>query len=137
MTSIDLNEHFNDSFEFINRNSPEFYRCFYENFTSSSAAVRHAFRNTNMTAQIAMLHEAVVDLVNFFVTKVADAYLIKLGKLHANLLPRGEDLFATFVDSLIDTVRAFYPKFKPETEIAWRITLAPGIELLKHSGKIS
>ena len=41
------------------------------------------------------------------------------------------DLYDCWLDCLVSTVGDFDPQFTPEVELAWRLTLAPGIACLR------
>lgn len=132
---IDFNEVFNDSFEFVLNNSTEFYELFYTNFVNSSPLVKKAFKNTDMDKQSLMLKTAIVNLVNFVASKKADKYLVLIARRHHNLNIEF-DLYDLFMHSLLATLDQLYPKFNSECAAAWRITLAPGFEFMKHVGAI-
>ena len=129
---LDFNELFNDSYEYVLNNSDEFFDRFYLNFINSSPLVKAAFHNTNMDNQKRMLKTAITHMVIFFTSKKANQYLITIAAMHKDNYGINIKLYETFISSLIDTLEEFDPKFNNQTAVAWRITLAPGIEFMKH-----
>ncbi len=129
--AIDFNEVFNDSYDFVMANDNEFYKQLYENFISSSPLVEVAFKNTDMEKQKDMLRVAISNMVGFFVSKVATEYIISMAHMHKNLNIKTE-LFDQFMASLLLTLKQCYPGYNNECAVAWRITMAPGIEFMKH-----
>ena len=67
-----------------------------------------------------------------FVTKVANDSLIKLAHRHKVELNVSSELYDLFMHSLLTTLSQFYSKFDNKCALAWRITMVPGIELMKH-----
>ena len=130
--ALDFNELFNDSYEYVQNNNREFFDLFYLNFTNSSPLIEKAFKNTNMENQKAMLETAITHMVMFFTSKRASKYLIDTASLHKERYQIDFILYELFLDSLINTLEKFDPNFNNQTAVAWRITLAPGIEFMKH-----
>jgi len=135
-TNIDFNEWFNDSYEYVLENDELFFNEFYRVFISSSPEIKVAFKNTDMTKQKDMLRVAIAYMVNFFVTKIADVHLIQTGKHHSEALKVNPQMYELFVDSLLITLENTYSRYNSKCGLAWRITLSPGIELMKHSSEI-
>ena len=128
---VDFNTLFNDSYEAISINKSEFYDLFYNKFVNSSFLVKNAFKDTDMVVQKEMLGKAVVHMINFSVSKMATKYLLDIARKHAEInIPT--ELYDLFIHSLLSALSEFYPRFSNECAIAWRITLSPGIELMKH-----
>lgn len=130
-SEIDFAEKFNDSFELVRRSNTEFYSIFYERFVNSSYSVKLAFSNTDMDKQKAMLKTALVLLVNFFVSKKASPDLIHLARMHYELNIRSE-MYELFINALLFSLSEIDPNFNNKTAVAWRVTLSPGIEFMKH-----
>ena len=135
-TEIDFTELFNDSYEAVHERKSEFYDLFYEKFLNSSFLVKKAFENTDLTVQKKVLEEALVHMINFCITKKASKYLQEIAQMHIELNLHA-DMYDLFVHSLLSTLSECYPKFSNECSIAWRITLSPGIEFMKHYGDIA
>ncbi|MGJ8685935.1 MAG: globin [Spongiibacteraceae bacterium] len=131
MDTIDFNELFNDSFEFVQKNSDEFYTKFYAHFVENSLPIQRKFSGVDVAQQQLMLKRSLVHLVNFFVTRTASPYLFKMAEKHKNINV-SVDMYDYFMESLVLTMSKVYPQFTNECGLAWRITLAPGIELMKH-----
>ena len=134
-TEIDFNEEFNDSYEFIRNRKTEFYDLFYEKFFNSSPSIKKTFENTDMNVQKMVLEKAIVYMINFFVTKKANDFLIETAKRHMALNINNE-MYDLFMESLLLTLSEIYPRFSNKCAIAWRITMSPGFEFMKHYGDI-
>jgi len=129
---FDFNELFNDSYEFVLNNSDEFFDRFITTFINSSPLIKEAFRNTDMDNQKSMLKKAITHMVIFFTTKRASPYLIAISKAHIETHNIAPHLYENFINTLISTLEEIEPHFSHETAVAWRITLAPGMEFMKH-----
>lgn len=129
---IDFNEIFNDSYDFIRRNEILFYKTFYEVFINSSPQVKVAFKDTDMVKQHEMVRESFGFMICFFVTKIADEQLVKLAQDHKQKYKVDSELYTVFVNSVLVALAKIYPKYDNDCAVAWRITLAPGIEFMKH-----
>lgn len=114
--------------------SPEFVGRFYTLFLESSPEISERFRNTDMSRQKTMLHDSFTTLVDFAAHRRLTPQMERLGAVHG---PSASDvppkLYQLWLDSLMATVREFDPDFTNETELAWRLTLAPGIAYLQHA----
>lgn len=132
MSEIDFNELFNDSYEYVMNNDDHFYEAFYTIFISKSPKIKAAFKNTDLEKQKDMLRDAVATMVSFFVTKKASDYLVRLASMHSKILGKNTELYELFVESLLQCLEDTYPKYNALCGIAWRITLAPGIEFMLH-----
>ncbi len=105
-----------------------FFAAFYERFLAASPEVAAKFRHTDMARQQAMLKKAFYHLLAFYASSHADYYLqevaISHSRAHLDIPPALYDLW---LESLIDTVRAFDAQFDDEVELAWRLVMTPGI----------
>ena len=135
-TDIDFSEFFNDSYEYVLTNDELFFSEFYRVFISSSPEIKVAFKDTDLTKQKEMLRDSIAYMVSFFVTKIADMRLIQTGKHHSQALKINPQMYEFFVDSLLIALENTYPRYNSKCGLAWRITLSPGIELMKHSTEI-
>ncbi len=129
---LDFNELFNDSYEYVLNNSDEFFDLFYTNFIHSSPLIKTALRNTNMENQKSMLKKAITHMVMFFTNKRASQYLIGIAATHKENNDIATSLYENFINALVFTLESFDPNFNNQTAVAWRVTLAPGIEFMKH-----
>jgi len=112
--------------------NPEFIGRFYDLFFASSEQVERRFARTDMSRQKTMLHDSLHTMVQFSRTRRLTDALARLARIHS----RGEQdippaLYDRWLDSLMQTVREFDPQFDQNTELAWRLTLAPGISYLR------
>jgi len=133
---IDFNELFNDSYEFVLNSEDDFYDVFYIKFIAASPEIGEAFKNTDMVNQKLMLRKAVSYMVNFFVTKRARKYFVTIACLHKEQLKIDPALYDIFIDTILETLEVFYPKYNNAVGVSWRITLAPGLEFMKHISEL-
>ncbi len=114
--------------------NPEFIGRFYTRFLDSSPEIAKRFANTDMSRQKTMLHDSLGTLVDFSSHKRITRQMQRLAVVHgpgaADVHP---DLYARWVESLLATVREFDPEYSPDVDLAWRLTLAPGISYLQFS----
>ncbi len=110
----------------------ELIEDFYRIFIHKSDAIAALFAHTNMSAQKTMLHDSLDTLIEFSRTKQVTPALAKLAKAHG---PGGHKiptyLFDIWLDSLMDALHQQDTEFTTEDELAWRLTLAPGITFVK------
>lgn len=132
---IDYVEVFNDSYQRVllpTKNNQDFFDAFYEFFFSASPLIGEKFKHTDMEHQKTMLRESFTYLMNFFVTKKSDDYMMKIAAIHSKAqrnIPL--ELYDIWLKSLIETVKKFDPKFDNDIELAWRIVLSPGITFME------
>lgn len=112
--------------------NPDFIEGFYRRFLGSSDDVARRFARTDIARQKTMLHDSLETLVEFSRNHRLTAQLTRLARVHS----RGEHdippaLYDSWLDALMATVADFDPQFSQDVEIAWRLTLAPGIAYLK------
>lgn len=110
----------------------ELIDTFYRLFLSKSDAIQALFANTNMSAQKTMLHDSLDTLIEFSRTKKITPELQRLANAHG---PKGKKiplyLFDIWLDSLMDSLYQQDADFNSEDELAWRLTLSPGITFIK------
>ena len=114
--------------------NPQFIEHFYEVFLDSSPEIAIRFARTDMSRQKTMLHDSFTTLVNFNRQRRITPQMRHLGAVHgpgASDVP--PELYALWLDSLLATVAETDPDFTNEVELAWRLTLAPGIAYLQHA----
>ena len=108
--------------------NPAFIRDFYATFLGASPTIAEKFAATDMSAQRTMLHDSLLLLIEFNRTRVPTTRLQQLAHIHSRT---GQDiapeLYEVWLDSLIAAVGSHDPEFDDDVELAWRITLAPGI----------
>ena len=109
-----------------------FYDAFYERLVGSSDDIRVRFAATDMEFQAKLLNEAIIHLSRFSEHLHSDTYLESVAEHHnINQLDVEPALYAVWLDSMVDTVRAYDRHFDVQTEIAWRVVLSPGLEFMK------
>ena len=115
--------------------TPDFLHDFYEMFMGSDQEIRQKFRNTQFPRQTRMLADSLYLMAVASASKdhaVAWKELDRLAEGHArtglDINPRHYD---TWLECLVTAARKYDPDFTPETEGAWRRSLAPGIERLR------
>jgi hemoglobin-like flavoprotein len=114
--------------------NPAFISRFYEIFLQSSPEIETRFANTDMSRQKTMLHDSLDTLVDFNRSRRLSANMQHLAQIHSSHdrdIP--PDMYALWLDSLMQTVAEFDPAFDRQTELAWRLMLAPGICYLQFS----
>ncbi|WP_458525395.1 globin [Onishia taeanensis] len=106
----------------------DFFETFYDRFLSASDEVAETFRDTDMARQQAMLKASFYHLVSFYGASDADYYLRRVAISH-NRYHRGirPGLYALWLETLIATLREHDADCDAETELAWRLVMAPGI----------
>ncbi|MDN3522977.1 globin [Halomonas ramblicola] len=105
-----------------------FFEAFYERFLAASPEVATKFRHTDMARQQVMLKKAFYHLLAFYASSHADYYLQEVAISHSRAyLDISPSLYDLWLESLIDTVRAFDAQFDDEVELAWRLVMTPGI----------
>ncbi|MEO1082370.1 MAG: globin [Pseudomonadota bacterium] len=114
--------------------NPEFIGRFYDLFLASSPEIAARFSDTNMSRQKTMLHDSFTTLIDFNQHRRVTPQMRHLGQVHgpsrSNVEP---SLYVLWLDSLMRTVSEFDPAFDSDVELAWRLTLAPGIAYLQHA----
>lgn len=115
--------------------APGFLTKFYELFMASSPEVRDKFRNTDFKVQTRVLADSLYLLA---VTAQGEtespawAEMAKLAKRHSKAdLDVRPELYGLWLDCLLQAAGQHDPQFTPETEAAWRKTLATGIEYMR------
>ena len=110
----------------------DFFDSFYKRFLSSSSEIALKFKNADLHRQKEMLRKSLLEITQFFVTHSSSPRMEQLASIHSkekyDIRP---SLYDNWLNSLLQTVRKFDPKYSPEVELAWRVVLAPGIEYMK------
>lgn len=109
-----------------------FYERFYERFIASDPRIAEMFKDTDMAHQIDMLRASLSELKEFSTSLKSNNYIVTLARIHGI---RGRDVhpesYDAWLDSLVSTVADVDPECDLQTELAWRLVLAPGIEFMK------
>ena len=112
-----------------------FLNRFYELFIGSSPQVAELFQATDLGRQKRMLRDSLyVMLVAAGTTKgPAHDELERLAKLHQNLGVT-EEMFALWLDALVEAAREHDTHFTDELESDWRVSMEGAIELMSSHG---
>ena len=114
------------------RDDKDFFAAFYDAFTARSAAAAEKFSGVDMAAQRAHLKNSLDQMVYFSIDRQAGARMEQIAATHSrsgrNISP---ELYTSWLDALVDTVREYDEDFDAEVEAAWRIVLAPGISYMQ------
>jgi hypothetical protein len=114
---------------------PEFLLDFYGLFMDSSEEIRQKFAHTDFKRQTRVLADSFwVISVAAQGPKASPAWgdLPRLAARHSrNDLDIQPGLYDRWLDSLVEAVRKHDGQFSPEIELAWRKTLAVGIEYMR------
>lgn len=114
--------------------NPEFIAAFYVAFLESSDEIAKRFSATDMSRQKTMLHDSLNTLVDFSGHKRLSPQMQRLAAVHgpgaADIAP---ELYDLWLKTLMETVSAFDERYDKSVDLAWRLTLAPGIDYLKFT----
>lgn len=107
-----------------------FVKRFYAQLWARDATIQHRFRNTDMGRQETIMREAINMLLMFAGgSTVARMGLDRIAVVHDrkhHAVP--PELYSLFTDVLVDTARAWDPRWTPTLEHQWRAVLRPGLE---------
>ena len=109
-----------------------FFDTFYQKFIESSPEVAAKFSSTDLKRQKRMLERS-LGLMSMFHTDLgADEEMERIARVHdENHHDIGADFYERWMDCLIEAVRECDPRCDSDVELAWRMTLAPGITYMK------
>lgn len=111
--------------------APDFFRAFYNRFLASDPAIPPYFATTKFDKQEKLLQHGLSMLIIH--ARRSNPHL--LGRLVERHGTRGlaipARLYPVFLDSLLATVQEFDSQCDAAVLEAWRVTLAPGIELMR------
>lgn len=125
-------ESYERALQFTDENK-KFLDRFYEIFFSKSPAIAQLFKDTKMGTQKTMLQDSILYMKDFCISKRPNEYMRRIAKVHSKSdknIPA--EFYDVWLDSLIEAAREYDSEFTEETERAWRIALAPGINYMKH-----
>lgn len=132
MAQVNFWEMFKCSFEEnVNGHEDTFYPRFHQNFLATSPVVSAIFSNIDMQKQVATLEQSLLLLVDFAEAKQSGESLKKLALTHLRIGVTAE-MYEWWVQALISTLEQVDPNFRPADALAWRVTLAPAMEFMKH-----
>lgn len=116
--------------------NPALIGDFYSHFLASSEDVAARFANTDMSRQKTMMHDSLLMLVDFNRRRAVTPQMSHLAAVHGR---EGQDipraLYDLWLDSLMSAVREHDSGFNSDVELAWRMTLAPGIAYMKFRNR--
>jgi hypothetical protein len=128
-------EIFSDSYQRVSASSvaeQDFFEAFYRAFIGTSTEVADKFKNVDMEKQRQHLRQSLDQMIYFSIDRKASDTLFGTAKTHSKSGKNiRSQLYETWLESLLETVRKFDTAFNEETEIAWRVVLAPGISYMK------
>lgn len=132
---IDYGKLFDDSYKRVlaktTSKEQEFFDAFYDRFIASSPLVKEKFQNVDMNAQKTMLRQSLAYLPNMFVMNKIPDHLVSIGqkhdRSHADIPPH---LYGLWLESLIETVKEFDPRYDDDIELAWRLVCSQGIAFM-------
>ena len=105
---------------------------FYEHFLRSSPQAVDKFAKTEMEAQQQMLRDSFKHVLSFSTKRRSDDELERIAGRHRRSdLDIAPALYDAWLDSLIAAVGELDPEFDSGVRTAWRIVMAPGIELMR------
>lgn len=115
---------------------PDFMLSFYERFLASSDAVKQMFVGVDLVKQRLMLGTALTTMAGLQTLSPNDVdQLEKIARVHGpNGLNIAPAMYDTFVDTMIDTVRATDPEFDDQVKDAWRSVLRRGVDFFIEHG---
>ncbi len=111
-----------------------FFSRFYANFLGMSDEIRAKFANTEMTRQKQMMRKSFFHLLNLYHTKVTSDYLERIAIEHGpSKLVVPEYMFNAWRSAILATVRELDARhYSTAVEIAWAMTIAPGLEFMRQ-----
>ena len=112
-----------------------FLQRFYDIFLASSPDLAPMFVNTDFEKQVELLRASIAYAITYAENpenSIAKQKLEAVGETHSigkiNVKP---ELYPFWINSLVQTVSEFDPKFSPDIEANWRTAVQPTIDLLK------
>jgi len=108
-----------------------FFDSFYERLLSSDPAVPPMFANTEFPKQHKVLQHG-LGLLLSYANRPDDTLLERIAARHsAGGVDVAPEMYALFIDALVETVREHDPRCDGEVEAAWREAVMPGIEFMQ------
>lgn len=110
-----------------------FFDAFYEYFMENNPTAKKAFENTDMERQKQIIKKSLLFMANFSCCDQGTEFMERIARSHNqhhyNIAP---ELYDCWLDSMIITVQRFDPEFTQDIDIAWRLSLTPGISYMKY-----
>ncbi|KWB20812.1 hypothetical protein WL32_16915 [Burkholderia cepacia] len=115
-------------------NGERFFDRFYEIFLATSEHIRAKFANTEMARQKQMMRKSFFHLLTVYHTKVTSDYIERIAEEHGpSRLAIPEHMFNAWRGAILATVRELDARhYDMKVEIAWAMTIAPGLELMRQ-----
>ena len=112
----------------------QFYTTFYAHLLASDPRIPPMFAHTEFERQHRLLKHA-LGLLVIYAKRPNPAMLERIALRHQEI-GVVEDLYPSFVESLVLSVAEHDPEYTPELGEAWRAALAPGIAFFikRHTG---
>lgn len=109
-----------------------FIVSFYERFMSVSPEIRQMFAATDFVKQRRMMKTALYGLAHHDEDAGAHFELLESAKVHVT---RGitPEMYRIWLETLLETVRAFDYALDAETETAWRVVLQSGVDFYENA----
>ena len=134
-----IDKAFKKSFQRVAENEidgMDFLQYFYTIFIGKSPRLEKLFENTSIESQKLLLKKSLTELLKFYEEKQVNQHLLEIGQIHAeDKLNISPDMYDLWLDTLIETIKKYDPEFYPKIELAWRVTLTPGITYMKFAYK--
>ncbi len=109
----------------------DLFPSFYQTFFARCPAAAPRFANTDFARQNKLLQHA-IGLLLAFPGSRDPSLLMRVAERHNR---RGLDIppemYAPFVDALVETIGRYDPAFTPDLEAAWREAIAPGVAFMQ------
>jgi hemoglobin-like flavoprotein len=132
---LNFEEIFDESYERVlleQRDGEDFFGAFYKRLFEGAPEIASRFQHTDMARQQKLLKKSFYSLFVFYASGQADDYIAKVARSHGkHMLDIKPELYDTWLDTLVGTVREFDPEFTTDIELAWRLVLTPGITYMK------
>jgi hemoglobin-like flavoprotein len=113
--------------------TPDFLPAFYRNFFAACPEAAPRFANTNFERQAKLLQHAIGLLLVFPTQPRSEPPLLaRVAERHSRRdLDIDPAFYHPFIESLIGTVKQYDGEWTPAIEVAWRETVAPGVQYMK------
>ncbi len=109
-----------------------FFKHFYNKLINTDPQIAALFSNTDMDRQVKMLMQSMTHITSFAATMESNAEINKIATIHGkDKLNLPTEMYDTWLECLIDTVKEHDPEFNSQVETAWRIIMSPGLEYMK------
>lgn len=119
--------------------SPDFFACFYELLLSRSPDLKPVFKSVDVEAQEVVMRKGVTAMIMHAAgVRAATASLEQIGKSSSkDKLGIQPGQVTVWTDTLIETIRAFDPRFNADLQNAWKKVLDQGMEKMLPENPVS